>query len=318
MRVLVAGGTGAVGQQLVPQLIAAGHHVTATTRSEGKAAGLREAGADVAVADGLDAIAVGEAVARAEPEVVIHQMTALSAGFDFRHPDKTFAQTNVLRTRGLDILLAAAEAAGARRIIAQSYTGWPNERTGGPVKTEDDPLDPDPPAAMRPTLEAIKYAEHAVMASRMEGVALRYGSLYGPVSSDLFVGPVKRRLVPVIGNGAGIWPWLHVQDAASAAVAALRLGTGVYNIVDDEPAPVSEWLPALAAAVGARKPFRIPAWLGRLAAGESAVMMMTQMRGSSNAKAKRELDWQPAWPSWRDGFARGLYAVAAQDRAARS
>ena len=315
MRVLVAGATGVVGQQLVPQLIAAGHQVTATTRSDGKAGGLRDAGADVAIADGLDAVAVGEAVARAEPEVVIHQMTALSAGFDFRHPSRTFAQTNVLRTKGLDNLLAAAQAAGVRRVIAQSYTGWPNARTGGPVKTEEDPLDPDPPAEMRPTLEAIRYLEQAVLASPMEEVALRYGNLYGPGASDLLVGLIKKRQVPVIGDAAGIWPWLHVQDAASATVAALNLGNGVYNIADDDPAPVSEWLPALAAAVGAKKPFRVPAWLGRLAAGETAVMMMTQMRGSSNAKAKRELGWEPAWRTWRDGFARGLHATSVQDRA---
>lgn len=315
MRVLVAGATGVVGKQLVPQLIAAGHQVTATTRSPGKADGLRAAGANVAVVDGLDAVGIGEAVARAEPEVVIHQMTALGAGFDLRHPDTTFAKTNQLRTRGLDHLLAAAQAAGARRVIAQSYTGWDNVRTGGPVKTEDDPLDPDPPQAMRPTLEAIRYLEHAVLTSPMEGIALRYGNLYGPGASDLLVGMIKRRQVPVIGNGAGIWPWVHVQDAASAAVAALERGTGIYNIVDDDPAPVSDWLPALAAAVGAKKPFKVPAWLGRLAASETAVVMMTQVRGSSNAKAKRELRWELAWPTWRDGFTRGLHTVADQDPA---
>jgi nucleoside-diphosphate-sugar epimerase len=203
MRVLVAGATGVVGQQLVPQLVTAGHQVTATTRSAGKASALRAAGADVAVVDGLDAVAVGEAVARAEPEVVIHQMTALGAGFDFRHMDRTFAKTNELRTAGLDHLLAAAQAAGSRRVIAQSYTGWDNVRTGGPVKTEDDPLDPDTPAAMRPTLEAIKYLEHAVTTSPMEGVVLRYGNLYGPGASDLLVDMIKRRQVPLIGNGAG-------------------------------------------------------------------------------------------------------------------
>jgi len=318
MRVLVAGATGVVGQQLVPQLIAAGHQVTATTRSAGKASALRAAGADVAVVDGLDAVAVGEAVARAEPEVVIHQMTALGAGFDFRHMDRTFAKTNELRTAGLDHLLAAAQAAGSRRVIAQSYTGWDNVRTGGPVKTEEDPLDPDTPAAMRPTLEAITYLEHAVTTSPMEGVVLRYGNLYGPGASDLLVDMIKRRRVPLIGNGAGIWPWVHVQDAASAAVAALKRGDGIYNIVDDEPASVREWLPALAAVTGARKPLRLPAWLGRLAAGETAVAMMTTVRGSSNAKAKRELGWEPAWPTWRDGFVRGLHATAGYERTSRS
>ncbi len=314
MRVLVAGATGVVGRQLVPQRIAAGHQVTATTRSEGKAAGLRAAGADVAVVDGLDALAVGEAVARAEPDVVIHQMTALSGDFDLRHIERTFAATNQLRTTGLDNLLAAAQAAGARRVIAQSYAGWPNTRTGGPVKTEDDPLDQDPPKALRSTLDAIRYLEHAVVASPLEGIALRYGALYGPGASDLMVDLLKRRQVPVIGNGAGIWSFLHVQDAASAAVAALDHGApGVYNVVDDEPAPVREWLPALARAVGAKTPLRVPAWLGRLAAGEAAVSVMTKVRGSSNAKAKRELGWELAWPSWRDGFARGLDTTA--DRA---
>ncbi len=317
MRVLVAGATGAVGKQLVPQLIAAGHQVTATTRSPGKVAGLEAAGAEVAVVDGLDAVGVGEAVAKAEPEVVIHQMSALS-DFDLRHFDRTFAKTNELRTTGLDHLMAAAQAAGARRIIVQSYSGWPNIRSGGPVKTEDDPLDPDPPQAMRPTLDAIRYLEKAVMSSPMEGVALRYGSLYGPGATDLFIDMIKRRQVPIIGNGAGVWSFIHVQDAASAAVAALNRGEGSYNIVDDEPAPVREWLPALATAVGAKKPFRVPAWLGRLAAGEAAVSAMTQVRGSSNAKAKAELPWQLAWPTWREGFVRGLHSVADQDPASRS
>ncbi|HEX2321897.1 MAG TPA: NAD(P)-dependent oxidoreductase [Streptosporangiaceae bacterium] len=316
MRVLVAGATGAVGKQLVPQLIAAGHQVTATTRSPGKAAGLQAAGVDVAVVDGLDAIGVGEAVARAEPEVVIHQMTALS-DFDLRHIEQTFAGTNELRTTGLDNLMAAARAAGARRMIVQSYTGWPNIRTGSPVKTEDDPLDPDPPQAMLATLDAIRYLENAVVSSPMEGVVLRYGSLYGPGATDLFIDMIKRRQVPVIGNGAGIWSFTHIEDAARAAVATLDRGDGIYNIVDDEPAPVSEWLPALAAAVGAKRPFRLPAWLGRLAAGDAAVSMMTQVRGSSNAKAKRELPWVLGWPTWRDGFTHGLHTVADQHRASR-
>lgn len=311
MRVFVAGATGVVGRQLVPQLMAAGHQVTATTRNPDKLAGLRAAGADAAVVDGLDAVAVGEAVARAEPEIVIHQMTALAGDFDLRHMERTFAKTNQLRTTGVDNLLAAARAAGARRVIAQSYSGWSSIRTGGPVKTEEDPLDPDPPKAMRSTLDAIKYLEEAVVSSPLEGIVLRYGSLYGPGASDLMVDMLKRRQVPVIGNGAGIWSFLHVQDAASAAVAALDRGAaGLYNIVDDEPAPVNQWLPVLAAAVGAKPPIRLPVWLGRLVGGEAAVSMMTKVRGSSNAKAKRELRWELAWPSWRDGFARGLHDVA--------
>ena len=307
MRVFVAGATGVVGRQLVPQLIAAGHQVTATTRSADKAAGLRAAGADAAVVNGLDAVAVGEAVARAEPEVVVHQMTALAGDFDLRHFERTFAGTNQLRTTGTANLLAAAQAAGARRVIVQSYAGWPSIKAGGPVTTEDDPFDPDPPAAMRSTLEAIKYAEHAVAAGPLEGVVLRYGSLYGPGATDLMVEMLRKRQVPVIGGGTGIWSFLHVQDAASSAVAALGgAPPGVYNVTDDEPAPVSQWLPALAAAVGAKPPLRVPAWLGRLVAGEAAVSMMTRARGASNAKARRDLGWQPAWPTWRDGFARGL------------
>ncbi len=310
MRVLVAGATGVVGRQLVPQLIAAGHQVTGTTRSSEKADLLRAAGADAAVVDGLDAIAVGEVVAKAEPEVVIHQMTALSGDFDLRHFARTFDVTNKLRTSGADNLLAAAQAAGARRIIAQSYAGFPNIRSGGPVKTEDDPYDPDPPKDMRAALEAIKYLERAVAASPLEGIVLRYGALYGPGASDVMVDILKRRQMPVVGNGAGVWSFLHVQDAASAAVAALDHGEpGVYNVVDDEPAPVSEWLPVLAASIGAKPPLRVPAWLGRLMAGEAALSLMTQVRGASNGKAKRELGWAPAWSTWRDGFARGLFAT---------
>jgi 2-alkyl-3-oxoalkanoate reductase len=317
MRVFVAGATGVVGRQLVPQLIAAGHQVTATTRSPGKVAALRTAGADAAVVDGLDAIAVGEAVARAEPDVVMHQMTALAGGFDLRHFERTFAGTNELRTTGTGNLLAAAQAAGTRRVIVQSYAGWPAGRGKAPITTEDDPFDPDPPQAMRSTLEAIRYAEQAVVSGPMEGIALRYGSLYGPGATDLMVQTLQKRQVPVIGDGAGVWSFLHVQDAASAAVAALGdVPSGVYNVTDDEPAPVSQWLPVLAAAVGAKQPRHVPGWLGRLVAGEAAVSMMTQIRGASNARAKRELGWQLAWPTWRDGFARGLHAASAPDRTA--
>jgi 2-alkyl-3-oxoalkanoate reductase len=316
MRVFVAGATGVVGRQLVPQLIEAGHQVTATTRNAGKAEELCLLGAELAVVDGLDPVAVGEAVAKADPEVVIHQMTALAGDFDFRHFDRTFAATNKLRITGTDNLLAAAQAARVRRVIVQSYAGWTNSMSGGPVKGEDDPFEPKPPEAVRPTQEAIKYVEHAVTASPMEGIALRYGNLYGPGASDLIVEMLKKRRVPIIGSGAGVWSFLHVQDAASAAVAALGdAAPGVYNVTDDEPAQVSEWLPALAAAVGARPPLRVPAWIGRLVAGEAAVAMMTRVRGSSNAKFNREVGWQPAWPTWRDGFSRGLYSVAA-DRTA--
>jgi len=306
MRVFVAGAAGAIGQQLLPQLVAQGHQVTASTRSPAKAARLRELGAEPVVVDGLDAMAVGEAVARAEPEAVVHQMTSLAGagGSDLRHFDRMFAVTNRLRTQGTDHLLAAAAAAGARRFIAQSYTGWPNIRGGGPVKTEDDPLDPDPPAAQRESLAAIRYLERVVPAAApMLGIVLRYGSFYGPGASEALVGLVRKRRLPIIGDGAGIWSFLHIRDAAAATVAALEHGrAGIYNVVDDEPARVAEWLPFLAQAVGAKPPRRIPVWLGRLAAGEAAVAAMTQIRGSSNARAKQELGWQPAWPSWRQGF----------------
>ena len=318
MRVFVAGAAGVVGRQLVPQLVEAGHQVTATTRTPGKAADLRRMGAEPAVVDGLDAVAVGEAVARAEPEVVIHQMTALAGDFDLRHFDRTFAATNKLRTIGTDNLLAAAQAAGARRVIAQSYTGWTTSKTGGLVQTEEDPFDPDPPKAMRPVMDAILYTERAVASSPLEGVVLRYGSLYGPGATDLMADQLRKRKVPIIGDGAGVWSFLHMQDAASAAVAAIGdAAPGVYNVTDDEPAPVSQWLPVLAAAIGAKPPLRVPTWVGRLVAGEVAVSMMTQVRGSSNAKAKRELAWELAWPTWRDGFARGLHSVAPGDSTIR-
>jgi nucleoside-diphosphate-sugar epimerase len=266
--------------------------------------------------DGLDAVAVREAVAKAAPEVVVHQMTSLAAAFDLRHFDRMFAVTNQLRTRGTDNLLAAAGAAGARRFIAQSYTGWTNVRDGGPVKTEDDPLDPHPPASQRETLAAIRYLEQTVLAAPLPGIVLRYGSFYGPGASDAFVELIRRRRVPVIGDGGGVWSFLHIRDAAAATAAAVERGApGVYNVVDDEPARVAEWLPLVAQAVGAKPPLRVPVWAGRLAAGEAAVSMMTQIRGSSNARAKRELGWQPAWPSWRQGFARGLSDTEPADRA---
>jgi len=319
MRVFVAGAAGAIGRQLLPQLVAQGHQVTAATRNPAKAARLRELGAEPAVVDGLDAVAVGEAVARAEPDAVVHQMTALAGDTDMRHFDRMFAVTNRLRTQGTDHLLAAAAAAGARRFIAQSYTGWPNIREGGPVKTEDDPLDPDPPAAQRESLAAIEYVERVVPAAPLQGIVLRYGAFYGPGASDSLVDLIRKRRLPIIGDGAGVWSFLHISDAASATLAALEHGRpGVYNVVDDEPARVTEWLPFLARAVGAKPPLRVPVWLGRLAAGEVAVSAMTRIRGSSNARAKRELGWQPAWPSWREGFSRGLSGtVPAHGAAAR-
>jgi 2-alkyl-3-oxoalkanoate reductase len=307
MRVFVAGAAGAIGQRLVPQLVTRGHEVVATTRSPEKIERLRALGAEPATMDGLNASEVGEAVARARPDVVVHQMTALAQMSDLRHFDRGFALTNELRTKGTDYLLTAAQAAGARRFIAQSYTGWPNIRQGGAVKTEDDPLDPHPPAQQSQSLAAIRYVEQAVLEAPLTGIVLRYGSFYGPGASEQMFELVRKRKLPIIGSGGGIWSWIHVDDAAAATVAAVESGAdGVYNIVDDEPAPLADWLPYLAEVIGAKPPRRLPVWLARLAAGEVVVSIMTSIRGSSNAKAKRELGWQPTWSTWRDGFRYGL------------
>jgi nucleoside-diphosphate-sugar epimerase len=317
MRVYLAGATGAVGRRLVPLLIDQGHQVTATTRRPDKADALRRAGAEPVVLDGLDGAAVGEAVARAEPDAIIHQMTALAGKPDMKHFDRWFAVTNDLRTTGTEHLLAAAHAAGVRRFIAQSYTGWTNVHEGSLVKSEVDPLDPYPATEQSESIKAILYLERAVLGGVPDGMALRYGNLYGPGSSELMAGLLRKRMLPVVGDGAGVWSWLHVDDAAAANVAALERGaSGTYNIVDDDPAPVREWLPALAEAVGAPAPMRIPVWLGRLLAGEAMVRYMTDGRGSSNEKAKRELGWEPAWSSWREGFRHGLVEARPQSTAA--
>jgi nucleoside-diphosphate-sugar epimerase len=305
MRIFLAGATGAVGTPLVRELTQTGHEVTATTRSQAKAEGLRAAGAEPVVLDALDRDAVVAAVTAAQPDVIVHQLTALTDLSDLRNLDRAFAMTNRLRTEGLDHLLAGARAVGDVRIVAQSFAGWPSARTGGPVKTEDDPLDPDPVPSMRETHAAIRYLEDAV--TKAGGVALRYGGFYGPGTS---LGPggeqveaIRKRRFPVVGSGAGVWSFVHIDDAASATLAAIERGApGVYNVVDDDPAPAREWLPALAAAAGAKPPRRIPRWLGRLAAGEAVATMMTEIRGASNAKAKRELGWTPGHPSWRQGF----------------
>jgi 2-alkyl-3-oxoalkanoate reductase len=303
MRVFVAGGTGALGRALVPALITAGHQVTATTRTAGKAAELRAAGAEPAVVDGLNKDQVIAAVKAAAPEVIVHQMTSLAAMGGFRGFDKTFAVTNELRTRGTDYLVEAAQVTGVRRVVAQGYTGWPNERSGGPVKTEDDPLGPAPVSYTEQSLAAIRHVEQAVPAGVPEGLVLRYGNFYGPGASTVLLDQVRKRQVPVIAGGAGIWSWIETTDAAAATVAAVTRGApGVYNVVDDEPAPVSQWLPYLAKVAGAKPPLRLAAWLGRLAAGELTVVMMTTVRGSSNAKAKQELGWTPRYASWREGF----------------
>jgi nucleoside-diphosphate-sugar epimerase len=312
MRIFVAGSTGALGRRLVPLLAADGHEVTAMTRTAGKAAGLRAAGAEPVVGDALDRDAVLRAVCAARPEVVVHQATALAGVTNLRRFDKGFAATNRLRTEGTDHLLEAARAAGARRFVAQSYAGWPFARTGGPVKTEEDPLDPDPPAQLRRTLDAIRHLEAAVGgADGLEGLVLRYGGFYGPGTSvgvgGHLLDDLRRRRFPIVGAGTGVWSFVHIDDAASATAAAVDRGEpGIYQVTDDDPAPVSDWLPALAAAVGAPPPRRLPAWLGRLLGGEHVVVLLNEVRGASNAKARRELGWLPAWPSWRQGFRSGL------------
>ena len=312
MKIFVAGASGALGRRLVPQLLASDYEVTAMTRSPDKTDALRAAGTVPVVADGLDREAVLQAVMRAKPEVVIHQMTGLTGMTNFKKFDDEFALTNRLRTEGTDHLLEAARAAGVRRFIAQSYGNWNYERTGSALKTEEEPFDPNPPANQRRSLEAIRYLESAVLgAPDLEGIALRYANFYGPgtgfdVDGEI-VTLVRNRRLPIVGNGGGVWSFIHVDDAAAATVAAIERGAPVlYNIVDDEPARVSVWLPELARLLGAKPPWRVPVWLGRLAAGEVGVSMMTRIRGTSNAKARGELGWRPRYPSWREGFASGL------------
>jgi nucleoside-diphosphate-sugar epimerase len=307
MRVFVAGATGAIGKQLVPRLVAAGHEVHGMTRSESKQAMLSELGAVPVVADALDPDQVAEAVGRARPDVIVHQLTAIGS-LDPRHFDRDFALTNRLRTEGTDHLLSAGQAMGVLRFVAQSYGAWWYVRTGGPVKTEEDPLDPTPAREMRESWAAIRHLEQAVLGAQWtEGIVLRYGGFYGPGTSMApgaeQVELVRRRKFPLVGDGGGVWSFIHVADAAEATVAAVERGSrGVYNVVDDDPAPVAEWLPALAQEVGAKKPMRVPRFIGRLFAGEVGVVMMTDARGASNAKAKRELGWRPAHSSWRQGF----------------
>jgi len=308
MKVFVAGATGAIGRQLVPRLVAAGHEVSGMTRSESKQALLHELGAASVVADALAPDQVAEAIGRAKPDVIVHQLTALS-GVE-RYTERDAAPTNRLRTAATDYLLSAGRAVGVRRFVAQGVAGFGGyERSGGPVKSEQDPLDAAPVREMRETLAAIRHLEQAVLeADWTEGIVLRYGVFYGPGTS-LAPGEeqfelIRRRKFPLVGDGGGVWSFIHVGDAAEATVAAVEHGSrGVYNVVDDEPAPVAEWLPALAQTLGAKKPLRVPRFIGRLFAGEPGVVMMTEIRGASNAKAKRELAWRPAHPSWREGFA---------------
>jgi nucleoside-diphosphate-sugar epimerase len=310
MRVFIAGATGAVGSRLVPLLVASGHEVVGTSRRAERLGAIEAAGARGVVMDGLDAASVRAAVLDARPDVIVHELTGLDGiAPDLKHFDEGFAATNALRTRGTDHLLAAAREAGVARFIAQSFTGWPNERTGGRVKTEEDPIDPTPTAASRETIAAIRHVEQAT--TDAAGLALRYGGLYGPGNAigtgGELLAMVQDGKLPLVGDGAGVWSFCHVDDAASATALAVERGApGVYNIVDDDPAPVSEWLPELARIIGAKPPRHVPAWVARPLIGEHGVSLMTKIRGSSNAKAKRELGWAPRYPSWREGFRTGL------------
>ena len=318
MNVFVAGATGAIGTQLVPRLAAAGHDVIAMTRSPAKTDMLRALGAWPVVADALDPDAVAGAVAETEPEVIVHELTALKGDpglREMRNPDRFAAMTNRLRTEGTDHLLAAGRAVGIRRFIAQSVvTIGTYARTGGPVETEDDPPDLDLPAKLRSGADALRHLEDAVTRIEgAEGIVLRYGAFYGPgtsVSADpeaLLTKAIRKRRFPIIGGGGGVWSFVHIEDAASATVAAVdKGGPGIYNVVDDEPAPVRGWLPFLAEQLGAKKPTKVPRFVARLLAGNAPVLMMTEVRGASNAKAKRVLGWQPRWSTWRIGFAKGL------------
>jgi nucleoside-diphosphate-sugar epimerase len=314
MKIFLAGATGALGRQLVPRLVERGHEVTGMTRSESKRELVGELGGRPVVADALDPESVADAVARAEPEVIVHQLTAIPHALDMRHFARDFAQTNRLRTEGTDHLLAAGRAVGVRRFVAQSYAPAIFARVGGPVKAEQDPVDGSPPDEVRSTLDAILHVERAVTgATWTEGVVLRYGGFYGP-GTNISFGPegvmveaVRKRKLPLVGDAGGVWSFIHIQDAAEATLNAIEgRGRGIYNVVDDEPAAVAEWLPAAAAAWGGSAPRRVPRWLGRLFAGEFATVMMTEARGASNAKAKRELGWAPRYASWREGFATGM------------
>ena len=310
MRVFVAGASGAIGSRLVPQLVEAGHDVIGTHHSPASAELLRTLGAKPVMVDLLDARAVREAVLEAEPEAIVHQATALANVKFSRNLDKTLAKTNELRTKGTDALLTAAREAGLRRFVAQSGAAYARyARQGGPIKTEDDPLEPNPTANMEQIFAALNHLERVV--TEFGGIVLRYGVFYG-APNDGLIEPVRKRQFPIVGDGGGIWSWIHLEDAAAATVLALEQdGPAIYNIVDDDPAPVREWLPVYAQALGAKPPRRFPTWLARLFAGEAAVVMGTEARGASNAKAKRELGWTLRYPSWRQGFVAAYESQAA-------
>ena len=312
MRVFVAGASGAIGTRLVPQLADRGHEVIGTSTSAGKAERIRALGAEPVALDLLDRAAVRRAVLEAGPDAIVHQATALADLTFSRNFDGTFAQTNRLRTEGTDALLAAAGEAGVDRFVAQSFASFRNARQGGPVKTEDDPLDPAPPAKARESMAAMRHLEEAV--TNAGGIALRYGIFYG-AANDGLIEPVRKRQYPIVGDGGGVASWIHLDDAAAATVLALEHdGPGIFNIVDDEPAAVREWLPVLAEALGAGPPRRFPRWLARMFAGDVAVVMGTEARGASNAKAKRELGWELRYPSWREGFVAAYASTAPAER----
>jgi nucleoside-diphosphate-sugar epimerase len=312
MKVFLAGASGALGRRLIPQLIEHGHSVVGTTRSDAKAGVLRDLGAEPVVLDALDRDAVVVAVVRAQPDAIVHQLTALS-DIDFRKFEKSFELTDRLRSEGTDNLLAAAEAVGVPHFVAQSYAGWPYARVGGPIKSEKEPLDPHPAPQTRRSLEAIRHLEMRV--TEYNGIVLRYGGFYGPGTGLEPDGDqlamVRKRQFPLLGDARGVWSFVHIDDAAAATVAALEHGKpGIYNIVDDDPAPVAEWLPYLAEVAGAKPPRHLPLWLGRLVGGEHMVVMMDESRGASNEKARRELGWEPAHHSWREGFPEVLVGAA--------
>jgi nucleoside-diphosphate-sugar epimerase len=300
MRILVAGASGAIGSTLVPRLVERGHEVYGTSRTPEKEELIRARGAEPVVLDVLDRDAVREVVGTVRPEAIVHQATALAGMSDFKHFDRSFAATNQLRTEGTDALLAASWEFAVDTFVAQSYAGWAYARVGGPVKSEEDPLDPNPAEPMKETLAAIRHLEQATVSAG--GAALRYGGFYG-APDDPQVDIVRKRKFPIVGDGDGVWSFVHLDDAAIATAIAVEEGAcGIYNVVDDDPAPVREWLPALAESVGAKPPRHVPRWLARLVAGDAGIALMTEARGASNAKAKREFGWALRYPSWRQGF----------------
>jgi nucleoside-diphosphate-sugar epimerase len=320
MRVLVAGASGAIGRRLIPKLLQAGHTVAGTTRTSAKSDLVRALGAQPVVVDALDAAAVAAAIRDFHPDVIVNELTAIPARLNIKDYEREFVLTNRLRTEGTDNLIAAAIQSGVRRFISQSFAPVVYARQGSSVKTEDDPMESDPPPALRESIKSIKHLESATLAIRgIQGIVLRYGAFYGPGTAFGEGGSgledLRQRKIPVVGNGSGVWSFIHIDDAAEATLAAVERGNpGIYNIVDDDPAPVSEWLPALAAAINAPSPMHVPAFIARFAVGEHGVVMMTEIRGSSNTKAKRELQWTPQWRSWREGFRFGLAEHAANLR----